>query len=226
MILFSLGLVGAKSLDILRKIQGQYPNVPVLVLAAESKKHLAMDALKSGVDEYLIEPVDPTLIYQRVIHILDREKIRRRRNEILAQIQKLLEELHQIHDHKLGGVSPAVPFELPDLASQAAPDVNRCMKIGNFVLDAHTHQVHLEGRCINLTPTNFDYLLALACSSPEVVSIKSLARQAQGYELTAAEAHELVRWRIHELRKAIELDPRAPQFIITVRGKGYRLVTD
>jgi len=225
LILLSLGLVGVQGLDILRKIQGQYPNVPVLVLAAENKKHLAVDALNLGADGYLIEPIDPILIYQRVIQILNREKKRQRRNEILSQIQELVEELTQIQGHKFGGVSPSEPFDLPELMPQDALDPDRYLKIGNFILDSHTHQVHLMGRCIDLSPTNFDYLHALACSSPEAVSIKSLASQAQRYELTAAEAHDLVRWRIHELRKAIEPDPHAPQFIITVRGKGYRLVT-
>lgn len=226
LILLSLGLVGVKGLDMLRKIQDQYPNVPVLVLAAENKKQLAKDALMLGAIEYLIEPVDPTLIYQRVIQILDCERIRRRRKEILSQIQNLFEELRQIHGHKLGGAFLAKPFDLPELVVQDVLDSDRYLKIGNFILDSHTHQVHLMGRCIDLSPTNFDYLLALACSSPETVSTKSLASQAQRYELTAAEAHDLVRWRIHELRKAIEPDPHAPQFIITVRGKGYRLVTN
>jgi DNA-binding response OmpR family regulator len=38
-----------------------------------------------------------------------------------------------------------------------------------------------------------------------------------------AEARELARWRIHELRKIIEADPEQPQYIQTVRGVGYRL---
>ena len=225
LILLSLGLVGVKGLDMLYEIQDRYQNVPVLVLAAENKKHLAIDALNLGANGYLIEPVDPFLIYQRVIQILIREKKHRRRKEILSQIQKLVEELYQIYDHKFGGVSLAEPFDFPELVPQDALNPDRYVKIGNFVLDSHTHQVNLMGRCIDLSPTNFDYLLALARSSPEAVSIKSLARQAQRYELTAAEAHDLVRWRIHELRKAIEPDPHSPQFIITVRGKGYRLVT-
>ncbi|MDH5508072.1 MAG: helix-turn-helix domain-containing protein [Anaerolineae bacterium] len=33
------------------------------------------------------------------------------------------------------------------------------------------------------------------------------------------------RWRVHELRKAIEENPKNPKYIITVRGQGYRLVT-
>jgi DNA-binding response OmpR family regulator len=37
------------------------------------------------------------------------------------------------------------------------------------------------------------------------------------------EAREMTRWRIHELRKAIEEDSKSPKYLITVRGVGYKL---
>jgi DNA-binding response OmpR family regulator len=40
------------------------------------------------------------------------------------------------------------------------------------------------------------------------------------------DAQELTKWHIHNIRQAIETDARNPVQVITIRGSGYRLVTD
>jgi DNA-binding response OmpR family regulator len=69
----------------------------------------------------------------------------------------------------------------------------------------------------------FNYLATLIRHAPKVVAYKTLVKEAQGYNADATEARELARWRIHELRKIIEVDPEHPKYILTVRGTGYRL---
>jgi DNA-binding response OmpR family regulator len=56
------------------------------------------------------------------------------------------------------------------------------------------------------------------------VAYGTLVKESQGYELCQAEARSLVRGRMYELRKALEPNLRHPQYIITVRNVGYRLV--
>ena len=53
-----------------------------------------------------------------------------------------------------------------------------------------------------------------------------LVREAQGYDVSLFEAREMTRWRIHELRKAIEKDSKSPKFILTVRGIGYKFTDE
>jgi DNA-binding response OmpR family regulator len=48
-------------------------------------------------------------------------------------------------------------------------------------------------------------------------------KESQGYDVAIEEARDLARWRIHELRKMIEIEPEQPKYILTVRGIGYRL---
>jgi len=55
------------------------------------------------------------------------------------------------------------------------------------------------------------------------VAYKTLVKESQGYDVEVTEARDLARWRIHELRKIIEVDPERPRYILTVRGAGYRL---
>ena len=40
------------------------------------------------------------------------------------------------------------------------------------------------------------------------------------------EAHELVKQFIYRLRNKLEVDPRNPQYTLTVRGSGYIFETD
>ena len=87
----------------------------------------------------------------------------------------------------------------------------------------HAHHASLNGSYIQVTGINFDFLSTLLRHAPKAVAHKTLVEEAQGYDITSAEARDLTRWRIHELRKVIEVDPQHPQYILTVRGTGYRL---
>jgi DNA-binding response OmpR family regulator len=84
----------------------------------------------------------------------------------------------------------------------------------------------LDEREVNLPPTAFEYLLVLARHAPNVVDAQTLVAEAQGYQAEAREAQEVVKWHVHHIRQAIEPEAHRPSLLITVRGSGYRLVTD
>jgi DNA-binding response OmpR family regulator len=68
-------------------------------------------------------------------------------------------------------------------------------------------------------------MVTLVRHSPNPVTYEKLVSESQGYQhLNRAEAREITRWQIHEIRKAIEPDMRHPTMVITVRDVGYRLV--
>jgi two-component system, OmpR family, alkaline phosphatase synthesis response regulator PhoP len=96
---------------------------------------------------------------------------------------------------------------------------------GKLSLDLHTRRVMLRDQPVLLTPSTFEYLVTLVRHSPNCVSYQTLVEESQGYRVCRAEAREMVRGRIHELRKALEPDMRHPEYVITVRDVGYRLVT-
>jgi DNA-binding response OmpR family regulator len=79
---------------------------------------------------------------------------------------------------------------------------------------------------VSLPPTSFDFLLVLARHAPDVVDYQTMVTEAQGYNVDAREAQELVKWHIHHIRLAIEPDVRNPRYLFNVRGVGYRLIAD
>ena len=210
---------GIGGVELLQKIHVIYPEMPVLILTAHATLETAIEAVREGARDYLLKPADPQLILDRVKEVLDEQRQPYRQREILGQIQNLVSELH--------GISQSAE-ELPENIINIRPptDPTRFLQQGRFILDLHARHLMLDDKYIQLSPSNFDYLATLLRHSPNPVTYEVLVRESQGYELTRNEAREMARWRIHELRKAIELDQKNPVHLITVRGSGYRLVVD
>ncbi|MBW8010830.1 MAG: response regulator transcription factor [Chloroflexi bacterium] len=211
-----LMLPGMDGLTLLAKIREMYPEMPVLILTANASLESAIEAVRKGARDYLLKPVDPPRIIARINDILKEQLQPKRQREIVGQIQTLVGELQ----HLRGDVHLSAEL----LTTLPPTDPARFLKRGSFTLDLHARHVTLDGKLIPLSPTNFDYLTTLIRHCPDPVSYVELVKESQGYELTRIEAQEMTRWRIHELRKAIEPEPKKPQNIITVRGQGYRIV--
>lgn len=93
--------------------------------------------------------------------------------------------------------------------------------IGTLAINVFQRQVRVNGRPAQLTPTEFELLRCLLNNAGRALSYRSLARQVQGYDCSSAEARELLKVHIHNLRKKIEPVPEKPAHILNVRGFGY-----
>ena len=211
-----LRMPGLNGLEVLNQIHAKHPNLPVVLFTAQPDVNSAVEALRRGAIDYLVKPLKPEIIIERTKTILAGQQKERRKREITAQLKALQAELESFEN----GESVEV------VSAQPNPAVDRFLKRGALTLDLHTRRLSIGERVINLPPATFDYLLALARHSPDVVDYQTLVAEAQGYQTDAREAQELVKWHIHQLRQAIEEDAHAPSYLINVRGTGYRLVVD
>ena len=211
-----LNLPGMSGIDLLLEIHKQFPRMPVLILTAHAALESAIQAVRLGARDYLIKPVEPVLILARVAEILAESEQPARKKEIVGQIQGLLAELQKMEGEDTTPTSV--------LATLPPADPARFLKKGVFDLDLHARHAMLNDKYIPVTGIYFDYLSTLLRHAPKAVAYKTLVKESQGYDVAIAEARDLARWRIHELRKMIEVDPERPQYILTVRGTGYRLV--
>lgn len=203
-------------LQLLPQIRDLYPDMPILILTAHATLDTAIGAVRMGARDYLLKPIDPENILSRVDEILKEAKPKRRR-EITNQLQNLLAELQSID----GKETIAVASE----KTVPPPDPARFIKCGALVLDRHTHSVQFNDCTTSMPPSSFDYLVTLARHSPHPVTYEKLVHESQGYQhLSRAEAREISRWQMHEIRRLLEQDPRHPQLVITVRDVGYRLI--
>jgi len=102
--------------------------------------------------------------------------------------------------------------------TSAADEIQR----GSLRLDRARRRVTLDGEVIDLTPHEFDVLYLLASHSGIVFTREMLLEQVWSNDTHVTERS--VDTLIKRLRQKIEVDTRAPHFILTVWGTGYKFV--
>ena len=104
--------------------------------------------------------------------------------------------------------------------SRVIEDTSEQLRIGDLTISTLSHTVRRADTTINLTPLEFDLLVALAKRPRQVLSRESLLEEVWGYRHAADT--RLVNVHVQRLRSKIELDPERPEIVVTVRGVGYR----
>jgi two-component system alkaline phosphatase synthesis response regulator PhoP len=97
----------------------------------------------------------------------------------------------------------------------------RVLQHGGLLLDVDRHEVQVEGRPIELTPTEFNILQALMENPGHAFTRLELIEQGLGYSYEGME--RTLDSHIKNLRKKVEVDPSSPAYIKTVFGVGYRM---
>src|SRR5262249_44972324 len=88
-----------------------------------------------------------------------------------------------------------------------------------FRLDLAAGQLWRAARPVALRPKTFGVLHYLASRAGELVTKEELLDAVWA---SVAVTGDVVRISIGELRRALDDDPEAPRFIVTVHGRGYR----
>jgi DNA-binding response OmpR family regulator len=92
---------------------------------------------------------------------------------------------------------------------------------GVLVIDEPRRQATVRGKAVELTPTEWGILVALATVPGRVYSRFELINRVRGYEFAGYE--RTIDSHVKNLRRKIEDDPGNPQIVRTVLGGGYRL---
>jgi two-component system, OmpR family, response regulator MtrA len=106
------------------------------------------------------------------------------------------------------------------LRSKPEEAASEALRIGDLTISVDGHSVKRDGVPIQLTPLEFDLLLALARRPWQVFSREVLLEQVWGYRHAADT--RLVNVHVQRLRSKIERDPEHPEIVVTVRGIGYK----
>ena len=92
---------------------------------------------------------------------------------------------------------------------------------GRLTVDEGRHEACFDGRLLELTPTEWRLLLALAGAPGRVYSRYELVNRVRGLEFDGYE--RAVDTHVKNLRRKLGDDPQQPAVIETVVGAGYRL---
>ena len=122
------------------------------------------------------------------------------------------------------------PFEPAELALRinailrrtiaARGETPELVTFGPFTFNSARGELSRDNAAVRLTEAEVALLRILAARPGEVVSREDLAKR------TGAGLERSVDVQVTRLRRKVEADPRAPVFLQTVRGVGYRLAAD
>jgi len=147
-------------------------------------------------------------------------------------------EVHRILGLELGADDYlAKPFSVLELVARVKALLRRVeamardvrsdagtLDLAGLTIDPLARVVTLDGKRLDLTPREFDLLYYFARHPGKVFSRMDLLNAVWGYQHEGYE--HTVNTHINRLRTKIEVDPAAPQRILTVWRRGYRFVAD
>ena len=157
-------------------------------------------------------------------------EVRRRSDTPIVMLTARGDEADRIVGLELGAddyvVKPFSPRELVARVravmrrSSAAGGTDEVVKAADVEIDTGRMRVRVGRRAVELTPTEFQLLLTLAREPGRVFTRSQLLDAVHG---VAIESYErAIDAHVKNIRRKVETDPRAPRYLQTVHGVGYR----
>ncbi|NQX13161.1 response regulator transcription factor [Microbacteriaceae bacterium VKM Ac-2855] len=176
----------------------------VIMLTALSDEADTLYGLESGADDYIVKPFRPRELRARVSAMMRRPR-----------------SGAEVEGSSAATPAPPAPPVLP------SPD-DGVFRHNGLVLDPLTHSAQRDGEELELTPTEFQLVLALLEGRRRVRSKADLVRAVREDDWAESafisEADErAVEVHIGNVRRKLGDSIRSPRWVETVRGIGYRL---
>jgi two-component system response regulator RegX3 len=125
------------------------------------------------------------------------------------------------------------PFSVAELVSRVrailrrreldrAPALGTLISTGDLELDLVRHRVRVDGREVDLTPSELSLLSLLAREPDRVFTRREIMQHL--WDSTYVGDERACDIHVSNLRRKIEHDPARPERLLTVRSVGYKLV--
>lgn len=196
LILLDVMLPDGDGFSLLRKLR-QISEVPVIFLSARDEDESRLRGLGLGADDYITKPFLP--------------------EELILRVTAVLKRVYRVKD-----VQEEEKVVLGNCMVDLGSGVVRWNDSENKNQNGAASREHVREGEVTLTAKEYAILQKLAQERGRIVTTDALCdavwqEENFGYENTLV-VH------IRRLREKIEEDPSHPQYLLTVRGLGYRLV--
>ncbi len=225
-ILTDIRMPGLTGVDLLKRIKDISPDAIVILMTGYASLGTAVESLRLGAHDYLIKPSSSQDIRQSVARGVERARNLRRRRALLDAIRSNVFELTRADVEAINSVyedDDQSPLEQRFDTTATVDTMNANMTLGPLTIYPGRYQISVGDQPIDLTPTEFDLLLYLAAHRGRVVSCHELVREVRGYAVDEAEAREVIRPHVSNLRRKLKQTGKDADLIVNVRGIGYRL---
>ncbi|MBN8634835.1 MAG: response regulator transcription factor [Anaerolineae bacterium] len=216
---------GLDGVELVRRIKDTDPDTVVILMTAYPSLNTAVEALRLGAHDYLIKPSSSVDICASVQRGIERARSLKRRRALLDLIRSNVAELSRAAEETVVTVREGVMVEEHQLVPDGMGEIplGSVMTLGPLTIYPGRYEISVEEHRIDLTPTEFDLLLYLAAHRGRVVSCHELVREVRGYAVDEAEAREVIRPHVSNLRRKLKAAGQDEDLIVNVRGIGYRL---
>ncbi len=214
-------------------IEGKRADRPLFV-AGLTRKGYQVESVANGSEAMArLEPFAPDLI------IINAASMRTSGKRICQSIRAHSHNAHivlitdtanheGVEKEELADVVLPLPFTLQKLMNRIRPllpaEQKDLLTVGLLQLDPIQRWVRIGSRQTSLTPRLVTLLKILMEHPGEVIEREYLFRTV--WDTAYTEDTRTLDVHVSWLRRAIEDDPRSPQYIKTIRGVGYRLDMD
>jgi len=199
------------------------------VVSAENGQQALSVARQESPDLILLDIMMPRMDGYEFMQIYRREH-----TTPIILLTARLEETDKVLGLELGADDYITkPFGMRELVARIRAVLRRAghdlsaddvLRSGDVVLNRGSHEVYVNDRLVNLTPSEFDLLAFLMASPGRVYSRLDLLEKLQG--TTFEGVARTIDVHIRNLRLKIEEEPAHPRYIETVFGIGYRFHRD
>ncbi|MGB9235038.1 MAG: response regulator transcription factor [Terriglobales bacterium] len=205
-------LPGKSGFEVASLLREKQNYVPILMLTARGRPEDVLQGFASGADDYLPKPFELSILIARLDGLL-RRSVWMKQSAAFGGTQLSAPMAGAIHAH---------PSEENSRPEAAKPD--DVFRFAGKSIDFAELELRSLGNIIHLTVMEAELLRYLVRSAGRVVSRKALLEDVWGlHEDTDTRAIDNF---VVRLRRYIEEDPSHPKHLLTVRGVGYRFVSE
>jgi DNA-binding response OmpR family regulator len=197
-VILDIMLPGLDGFEVAAELRRSGDFVPILMLTARGRADDILRGFESGADDYLPKPFDLAILLARVRGLLRR--------------------------HAWSKAAERSEKEEPIAEQEARPASPNVITFGSNRLDLDSFELHVGTMPYHLTAMEADLLQYLLSNAGRVISRKSILEDV---------------WNVHEdtdtraidnfivrLRRFLNENPSNPRHVLTVRGIGYKFVTN
>jgi two-component system alkaline phosphatase synthesis response regulator PhoP len=180
-------------MDITKKLRRDKIDTPILILTARDDQVDKIIGIEVGADDYLTKPFSPREVIARMKAIFRREEIIR----------------HEIEENK------TLTKQSEDIEERKG-----FIRAGEIEVNQDEFIVKVRGEQIELTLKEFELLVYFMKRTGRVISRDSLLNRIWNFDFDGQT--RIVDVHVSHLREKIEKNPKKPEYLLTVRGVGYK----
>jgi len=246
-VLLDLSLPDAQGMTTLRGAVEAAPDLPIVVMTGLDDQNLAVQAVQSGAQDYLVKgQVEPVLLSRAILYAIERKQLERERVRLLEREQEARsraeaavqarDQVLRVVSHDLGNYLSAIKIHgivlhrtLSDPASVAA-NLQRVSEIGSQVAQMErlrqdlldVASIEAGQLSMSLGPLNVEDMLETACGNVLPLAaergIRVVVSLAPELPIVAADRDRLLQTLGNLLGNAIKFTPPGGEVALRARS--------